>query len=133
MSSTRRWRTSKVRRALRNTLRGEPDRENKLATIRSLKVHPEHWQLPALTRVLEQDPDTPTRVMAGRTMQRLMRGDWNRLETREVALDAARRSVPDEETPIEIRRTSADILKARASFVDLPLREALAHDPAFKE
>ncbi|MEJ7639423.1 MAG: HEAT repeat domain-containing protein [Singulisphaera sp.] len=136
-----RWRTItslgkvssyKVQRALLNASGQEVDREVKLAILRALKEHPEPWHLPALTRLLEQAPDTPTRVVAGQMIRRLMGGNGTRLESREGALDAARRLVRDEGTPIEIRRrppTSWRPGLVRGS----PLREAIADDPAFRE
>jgi len=127
----------KIQRALLNALEIEKEAAEKVRILDILGKRASFWHLPTLVKLMEHDTDTPVRLSAAKIIKQAVRCKethiwWYRLETRDLALDAARRFAQDEKTPLEVRYAAAEILMAWGSFVDQPLLRKLATDPAFK-
>ena len=115
----------RVQQALLALLPKEPDAALRLQMLQKLRSHPALWQVPQLAEVLEKDSDEACRVFAGQIIAGEMKSKgtmlwWNRLESRDAGLDAARRLVRDNQTSPAVRETARNILRAWGSFVDSP-------------
>jgi HEAT repeat protein len=126
-----------IQRALLWALDHEPEAGERMAILRALGSSPKLWYLPALTKVFGQDPDGEARVMAGEIINTLVEDKasydwWVRLETREAALEVARRLLREGKAPLELRRVAFDILRAWDSFVDRPLLGGLKTNPDYE-
>jgi hypothetical protein len=146
-SSIRRWGTIRslgtiysyqVQRALLNVLDEETRPVQRMAILRILQQQPKLWHLPALTKIMRDDTDTATRVLAAQIIQAIVRNKgsmmwWTRLETRDAALDAARTLAQDPATPADLCRAAAEIVVAWGVWTDYPLLERLSADPVLSD
>ena len=127
----------KIQRALLNALNDEPLAEQRLAILSVLKTHPMLWHLPGLTKVLVEDNSVECRVAAGRNVARLLSektqgGWWNRLQTRDDVLAAARRIAATPDSHLKDRQAAVEILVGWDSFIDKPQIERLQSQPALR-
>lgn len=129
-----------VQRALLGAMEKESDAKTRLRVLELLQTSRMLWHLPALTRVLQSDPDVTCRVTAAQMLAGQLaehdRGEvdprWIRLETREAALQTARAVAFDGGAPIPVRRAALEMLLAWRSEFDMPLLQRLNHDPVFQ-
>lgn len=127
----------KIQRALLNALGKENEPDERIAILRALEAHASLWHLPTLAEVMEKDSHVEARVLAAHIIKAVVgykstTVSWLWLETRNVALDAARALAQNDKTPPEVRHAAAEILIAWDWFVDHELLRELATDPAFK-
>ncbi len=116
----------RIQRALLTALVKESQAASRIQILRVLQQHPTLWHLPQLADVLEKDADTSCRVLAGQIIKKVVADKssmlwWSRLESRDAALDAARRLARDEKAASQVREVAMEILRAWGSSVDKPL------------
>jgi HEAT repeat protein len=119
----------RIQRALLHALGREREASERECILRVLAESPKVWHLPALTTVFDHDADVRARVLAGNIIAQIVGDkqwtDWSvRLETRDAALEVARKLIRDETAPLQVRQAAFDILLAWDSPEDRPL---LAH------
>jgi hypothetical protein len=118
-----------VEQALVAALARSSDATEKTAILAVLERRPALWMFPALIAVFQGDKDMTVRLGAGRIIQKVV-GDktppfwWQRLETREAALSAARQLLGDAGQPAEIRQQAAAILRAWGTHHGVALAES---------
>lgn len=127
-----------IQRALLDAVTRERDANARIQILRVIKSNPSIWHFPVLTQLFEKDPHAEVRILAGEVIKTAVGNKgtsiWqNRLETREMALDASRRLARDSRTPIEVRKKAAEVLMAWDYFTDRPVLRTLANAAAFKE
>jgi HEAT repeat protein len=119
----------RIQQALLRALAREREASERGCILRVLAESPKVWHLPALTTVYGHDAEVGARALAGKIIAQIV-GDkqwtdwWVRLETRDAALEVARKLIRDEAAPLQVRQAAFDILLAWDSPEDRPL---LAH------
>ena len=86
------------------------------------------WHVPRLAKSMETDSSPECRILAAQIIKKVVANKmtsvwWYRLESRDAALEAARRLVSDQQTSPPLRDAAKQILQAWGSFVDRPLLE----------
>jgi hypothetical protein len=95
-----------------------------------LEPRPALWHLPTLMRLFGQDSDVGVCAHAGRIIATIVRNpNWPRIETRERALEQARKLAMSPKEPTAIRETAVSVLIGRAHFTDEKLLRELGRDP----
>lgn len=128
----------KIQRALLHALRKENEPSERMKILGVLEKHPALWHLPSLTEVLENDVHLAVREFAARIIRAVVDDKstsiwWTRLETRELALTAARALAQSPAQPKDLRHACADILLAWDSPFDRELFFELAKSPDFRD
>ncbi len=120
------WR---IQTALVDALAKTDDLNESMSILKVLNRRPSPWMLPTLASAFENPKlGSDVRLLAGQTIRDVVaiRGDSRRLETRDAALDAARKVIRAEATshPQAMRNQAEAILQAWGQWDDLRLIES---------